>query len=776
MKFLYLVALVQALDTDAEPRNLAQLVTDLSPTDERVVSCLDLIRASLQDCYSGEILVDAVKANEDASCDCDDIHVHVAIYDEPDEDTYNKYTCEYKFSSPFASALGTIGARGVGASSVEVIHPYDNKCDALSKSNSDERPPTFPLGYGDGLGSLGGSNPDSELPEAPAGLGNSLGNFLGNVGEDLPEAFSLIERYPTCHNKVIMNQGSCGSCWAFAPAASLRATACQLAYEANAMHIVKNAQDGHNQASTQLVMSCNAQQRGCNGGWMRYAYQVWDNLGSVKEMHFPYNCRGGGKGDQHFDDESPSNCRSFPWGRQCPTVSKDQTASKGLLWGGVNVEGYYSVPKVNNSIITGMMQELYSQGSFTVGFLVKNNFFSFPFSNGSVYTSCTGSTAGGHAVAMVGYGTKDGTAFWMLQNSWGESWGDDGYFRMKKGVNICNMESMSLTTSRISINTSAPDNDDPTPNPDPQPEPTTQAPPTTQDPMPEPTTQAPPTTRAPSPTPAPVTTTRTTRAPVSTTRATSTAAPVSTTRAPVSTTAGPVSTTAGPVSTTAAPVSTRDGTDPDDCTTPAPPTANWIMFPESYARANNWLRARDLEEGSTTRPNKCFGIEMRGWSMCKKWLREDGLWSYCGGRNQDCSQCPKKMLEIKRVNRQWQADEKPPGKCLGSNCWCDTPGWTNGMSLEEDAKSECAKDSRCKGFFIKKSSGGDRYQLMKEPKTYPKPMRRSNITTMCDASKTEHCDRWKLESRQLSAEDLDETSIPELSMESNSDELEQLLR
>lgn len=98
------------------------------------------------------------------------------------------------------------------------------------------------------------------------------------------------------------------------------------------------------------------------------------------------------------------------------------------------------------------------------------------------------------------------------------------------------------------------------------------------------------------------------------------------------------------------------------------------------------------------------------------------------------------------------------------------------MSLEEDAKKECAKDSRCKGFLIKKSSGGDRYQLMKEPKASPKPIRRSNFTTMCDTTKTEHCDRWKLESRQLSAEDLDETSIPELSMESDSDELEQLHR
>jgi C1A family cysteine protease len=753
MKFLFLIALVQAFDTAAEPRHLAKLNTDLSPTDERVVSCLDLIRSSLKDCYTGEILVDAIKANEDASCDCDDIHVHVAIYDEPDEDTHNKYTCEYKFSSPFASALGTIRAKGAGASSVEVIHPYDNKCDALSKSNSNERPPTFPLGYGDGLSSLGGSNPDSDLPEAPAGLGN----FLSSVGNNIPASFSLRETYPLCHNDVIMNQGQCGSCWAFAPAASLRATACQLASEANAMHIVTNTQGAHNQASTQVVMSCNARQRGCNGGWMRYAYEVWDRLGSVKDMHFPYNCRGGGKGDDHFDDEPASNCQSFPWGRQCPTQNKTETESKGLLWGGVKVQGYYSVPKVDGNIVTGMMKELVEKGSFTVGFLVKQNFFSFPFSSGAVYTSCTGSTAGGHAVAVVAYGTQDGTAFWQLQNSWG-NWGDNGYFKMQKGVNICNMEGWAVTTSRITIDTAAADNDDENPSPNPDPEPTTQAPPTTQ---------------GPSPTPAPVSTTRATStgAPVSTTRA-----PVSTTAGPVSTTAGPVSTTAGPVPTTVAPVSTRDGTDPDDCTTPAPPTASWVMIPESYPSHKNWLRARDRPEGSTVRPNKCFGIEMRGWSHCKKWLRTDGLWSFCGRGNHDCSQCPNAMLEIKRINRKWVATKKNPGTCKGRHCWCDTPGWTTNSSLEEDAKKECAADARCKGFWIKKLTGGDRYQLMKEPQENPKPSKRTNTVACCDASQTNNCDKWKVQARQLSLEDFEDTSIAELSMESNSDEIEQLLR
>merc|ERR1712167_67605 len=58
---------------------------------------------------------------------------------------------------------------------------------------------------------------------------------------------------------------------------------------------------------------------------------------------------------------------------------------------------------------------------------------SFQFYSSGVLTASCG-TSLDHGVLAVGYGEDDGTAYWKVKNSWGASWGEDGYIRLEKDV------------------------------------------------------------------------------------------------------------------------------------------------------------------------------------------------------------------------------------------------------------------------------------------------------------------------------------------------------
>ena len=82
------------------------------------------------------------------------------------------------------------------------------------------------------------------------------------------------------------------------------------------------------------------------------------------------------------------------------------------------------------------MDQIVTQGPIVGGMPVYSDFFEF----GNNKTKCQNEIytydgiskiEGGHAVSIVGYGLLDNKFYWIVQNSWGKNWCDDGFFKME---------------------------------------------------------------------------------------------------------------------------------------------------------------------------------------------------------------------------------------------------------------------------------------------------------------------------------------------------------
>ena len=84
-----------------------------------------------------------------------------------------------------------------------------------------------------------------------------------------------------------------------------------------------------------------------------------------------------------------------------------------------------------------MMQVIFENGSVEGAFTVYEDFADY---ESGIYQHVTGSMLGGHAIKIIGWGVENNVKYWLIANSWGDSWGEKGYFRMLKGENECGIE------------------------------------------------------------------------------------------------------------------------------------------------------------------------------------------------------------------------------------------------------------------------------------------------------------------------------------------------
>ncbi len=207
-------------------------------------------------------------------------------------------------------------------------------------------------------------------------------------------SFDTREFWPECVSEV-KDQLNCGACWAVSASTILADRFCIAT--GGLTKLVLSAQD---------MVSCDTQNHECHGGAFPTAWQYLENYGVVTEECFAYV--------SGYDGQVPhcphGVCQDFLLKYQ--KYRAVQGSSKELI--GVNA----------------IKREIMTNGPVHAGFFVYEDFLVY---QGGIYEYTWGEKKDGHAIKIVGWGVEDGKEYWIVQNSWGPNWGENGYFRIKMG-------------------------------------------------------------------------------------------------------------------------------------------------------------------------------------------------------------------------------------------------------------------------------------------------------------------------------------------------------
>ncbi|PIO68317.1 papain family cysteine protease, partial [Teladorsagia circumcincta] len=91
--------------------------------------------------------------------------------------------------------------------------------------------------------------------------------------------------------------------------------------------------------------------------------------------------------------------------------------------------------------VEAIQREIMRNGPVVAGFTVYED---FAYYTGGVYRHKAGKKTGGHAVKVIGWGVErkggESIPYWLVANSWHNDWGENGYFRIIRGINDCGFE------------------------------------------------------------------------------------------------------------------------------------------------------------------------------------------------------------------------------------------------------------------------------------------------------------------------------------------------
>lgn len=261
----------------------------------------------------------------------------------------------------------------------------------------------------------------------------------------------------------VRSQGLCGSCWAFSSIFVLetrlsiysrgkynyilspsKLVFCGISeFEKDFINNVKKDLNKGLFYDFKISEKENNKVYGCSGENLINAWQLLFRYGVPENDCFQYGDEE--DNDGRYIDLTNTEDLEYTCGELsslsfdiCPTTETPMISHKA--------GGFYLVPGTKSDDETkpqgtefNIRKEIYKWGPCTSGMMVYQDFIDWDGQGIYEYDGIS-DKIGGHAIVLMGWGEQNGKKYWIVRNSWGVEWGDEGYFKILRGTNHCEIE------------------------------------------------------------------------------------------------------------------------------------------------------------------------------------------------------------------------------------------------------------------------------------------------------------------------------------------------